>query len=72
MIVGEVVGDPGLTAVYIGRGKQPDQEIKNLTEAFMTSSSTNSSSYIRPFGHSALDGSAFHYDIYGAMSRFLG
>ncbi len=72
LIVGEIVSDPRLAGIYVGRGKQPDQAFENLTEAVMATSETDSSPYIRPFGGSALDGAAFHYDIYGAMTRFLG
>ena len=72
LMVGEIVGDPALAGVYVGRGKQPDQAFDNATEALMATDKTDSSFYIREFGKSALDGSAFHYDIYGAMTRFLG
>jgi alpha-1,3-glucan synthase len=72
LMVGEVVGDPNLASVYIGRGKQPDQAVKNLQEAVRATNETDDTSFIRPFGMSALDGAAFHYDIYGAMTRFLG
>ena len=72
LMVGEVVGDPKLAAVYIGRGKQPNQGVDNVTEAQMASNETDPSSFIRPFGKSALDGAAFHYDVYGALTRFLG
>ena len=72
LVVGEVVGDPKLAAVYIGRGRQPDMIESNVTAALSASNLTNSSSYIRDFGLGALDGAAFHYDIYGAMTRFLG
>ena len=71
LVVGEIVGDPALAAVYVGRGKQPNQAINNVTEALMTSNETDASFYVRP-DKSALDGAAFHYDIYGAMTRFLG
>lgn len=71
LMVGEIVADPRLAAVYVGRGKQPDMAFKNLTEA-VVASKESTTSYIRPFGSSALDGAAFHYDIYGAMTRFLG
>lgn len=72
MVVGEVVATSELAAVFVGRGKTPDQKFDNLTEATIADGTTNSSSYIRDFGSTALDGSAFQYDIYGAMTRFLG
>lgn len=75
LIVGEVVGEIPLAAVYVGRGKQPDMKTENVTAAQLSnaqSSLTNSSAYLRDFGSSALDGAAFHYPTYGAMTRFLG
>ena len=80
-MVGEIVGAPELASVFVGRGKQPDQYITNMTnaaannvtEVVMAANETrHERSFIRPFGKSALDGAAFHYDIYGAMTRFLG
>jgi len=80
LMVGEIVGNPALAAVYVGRGKQPDQYInettktssKNVTIRLLATNESDTNSFIRPFGLSALDGAAFHYDIYGAMTRFLG
>lgn len=69
---GEIVGAPGLTAVFVGRGKQPNQYVSNITDAMLATNETDPSAFIRSFGNSALDGSAFHYDIYGALTRFLG
>ncbi|KIV87923.1 hypothetical protein, variant [Exophiala sideris] len=75
LIVGEAVGDPPLAAVYMGRGKQPDMYFENITEAQLASnlsSTQNASAYLRESGSSALDGAAFHYPVYGALTRFLG
>lgn len=72
IIVGEIVGDPKLAAAYVGRGKQPDQELTHPSDALTTSKSTSADNFIRPFGLSALDAAAFHYDIYGSLTRFLG
>ncbi|KAL8734945.1 MAG: hypothetical protein Q9181_003013 [Wetmoreana brouardii] len=72
LMVGEIVGDPKLASVYVGRGKQPNQVESNVTKALTATNTTNSSAYIRDWGMGALDGAAFHYDIYGAMTRFLG
>jgi alpha-1,3-glucan synthase len=72
LMVGEVVGDPNLASVYIGRGKQPDQALSKPENSVIASNVTDPKTFIRPFGTSALDGAAFHYDIYGAMTRFLG
>ncbi|KAL9609251.1 MAG: hypothetical protein Q9167_005970 [Letrouitia subvulpina] len=72
LMVGEIVGDPNLASIYVGRGKQPDQAEFNVSNALTATKDTNRSSFIRDFGMSALDGAALHYDIYGAMTRFLG
>jgi alpha-1,3-glucan synthase len=72
LVVGEVVGDPNLASVYNGRGKQPDQALTRIEDSVISSKETDAETFIRPFGMSALDGAAFHYDIYGAMTRFLG
>ncbi|KAL8997767.1 MAG: hypothetical protein Q9169_003016 [Polycauliona sp. 2 TL-2023] len=72
LMVGEIVGDPKLASVYVGRGREPNMMEPNVTKALMATNMTNSSSYIREFGKGALDGAAFHYDIYGSMTRFLG
>lgn len=72
LVVGEIVGDPNLASVYVGRGKQPDQALATTRDSVTASNETDPATFIRPFGMSALDGAAFHYDIYGAMTRFLG
>lgn len=72
MVVGEVVGDPRLAAVYFGRGKEPPQYNYNTSEAVATSNYTSQSEFIRDYGLTAIDGAAFHYDIYGSLTRFLG
>ncbi|KAL3425171.1 glycosyl transferase group 1 [Phlyctema vagabunda] len=72
LVVGEIVADPKLSAVYVGRGKQPDQELDDKSLAVFTNNETDASTFIRPFGETALDAAAFHYDIYGSMTRFLG
>lgn len=73
LVVGEVVGEIPLAAIYVGRGKQPDQKEYNATAAVTaTNNPTNQSMYLRGNGETALDGAAFHYPTYGAMTRFLG
>lgn len=72
LMVGEIVGDPNLAAVYVGRGKQPDQALADPRDSVTSSNTTDPETFLRPFGMSAMDGAAFHYDIYGAMTRFLG
>lgn len=70
-VIGEVVGTDALSSVYYGRGKQPDQYVTNFTQAAEATNTTDGE-YIRDFGLTALDGTAFHYSVYGAMTRFLG
>jgi alpha-1,3-glucan synthase len=72
LIVGEIVSKTPYASLFIGRGKQPDQAHTSLTQAVDAINIKNDSSYIRPFGSVALDGDAFHYPFYGAMTRFLG
>ncbi|KAI1850190.1 hypothetical protein JX265_013469 [Neoarthrinium moseri] len=72
LMIGEVVGTDAQAAIYFGRGKQPNHYLTNFTEAVITSNSTDASEYVRDFGLTALDGAAFQYSIYGALTRFLG
>lgn len=65
LMVGEVVGDPKLAAVYFGRGKDPAQALAVSADAVYTNNATDADSFIRPFGSTALDGAAFQYDVYG-------
>lgn len=71
-MIGEVVGTDAQAAIYIGRGKQPNQYFANVSEAMMASNQTDDDLYVRDFGLTALDGAGFHYSVYGAMTRFLG
>lgn len=73
LIVGEIVSKIPYASLLVGRGKQPDQAFKNMTQAVSAIDVKNDNdSYLRPFGSVALDGDAFHYPFYGAMTRFLG
>lgn len=71
LIVGEIVSKVPYASVMIGRGKQPDMRWPSL-EAAVRANISNSSSFIRPEGSAVLDGDAFAYPFYGAMTRFLG
>lgn len=67
------MGSDAQSAVYMGRGKQPDMYLDNITAAMeMTNVTANDSAYLRDEGLSALDAAAFQYTIYGALTRFLG
>ncbi|CAN8104147.1 unnamed protein product [Discula destructiva] len=72
LIIGEVVGTNAMSSIYFGRGMQAGSYFTNFTEAAMATNTTNITEYTRDFGQSALDGTAFHYSIYGALTRFLG
>jgi len=70
LIVGELVADDTLAAIYVGRGQQPDQYFDS--EVDVLTNPPNASTYVRPQGQAALDGSAFQYAIYGSLARFIG
>ena len=72
LMVGEVVADPKLAANYYGRGKKPNQALEIASQAVLSTNLSDADGYIRPWGMTALDGAAFHYDVYGSMTRFLG
>ena len=72
LVVGEVVGDASYSAIFIGRGKQPNQAFNDTVSALTATNETDSDLYLRPAGKVGLDGSAFHYPTYGALTRFLG
>ncbi|KAF1954873.1 hypothetical protein CC80DRAFT_526600 [Byssothecium circinans] len=71
LIVGEIVSKVPYASLIIGRGKEPNMAWPSL-EAAVRGDTTNSTSFIRERGMSALDGDAFMYPFYGAMTRFLG
>lgn len=72
LVVGELVADDALSAIYVGRGQQPDMYYDTVSDAITGFSTTNASGYVRPSGQAALDGSAFQYAIYGSLARFIG
>ena len=71
LIVGEIVANPEQSPIHIGRGKQADSWYESPEQALHASSNDSDSSYLRDFGMSVLDGSAFEYQSYGALTRFL-
>ncbi|KAF2864946.1 hypothetical protein BDV95DRAFT_613098 [Massariosphaeria phaeospora] len=72
LIVGEIVSKIPYASLLVGRGKQPNQAFDNMTQAVASINVKEDSNYLRPFGSVALDGDAFHYPFYGAMTRLLG
>jgi alpha-1,3-glucan synthase len=70
LVIGELVADDALSAIYVGRGQQPDQYYPDMDSAMR--GTHNDSLYVRPSGQQALDGTAFQYAIYGSLMRFIG
>ena len=72
-ISGEIVAGNAFGANYIGRGRTPDNYVKNMTQAVtMTNASENDKYFIRDVGQNAFDGAAFHYTVYRFLCRLLG
>ena len=71
-IPGEMVSGNSFGALYVSRGRQVGQIVTNMTEAVMMTNETEDSGHIRPLPKAALDGAAFHYSVYRALTRFLG
>lgn len=66
-IPGEIVNGNANGAIYLGRGKEPEMAVYNITEA-----ATTNSTYLRDDDHHALDAAAFHYTTYRGLMRYLG
>jgi alpha-1,3-glucan synthase len=74
-ISGEITGGNVFGSLYIGRGRQPDQYMNNLTLASALtndSADANNVEFLRDVGVGAVDSAAFHYSIYRYLTRFLG
>ncbi|KAF8636652.1 hypothetical protein AX17_003459 [Amanita inopinata Kibby_2008] len=70
-ITGEVTGGDTFSSLYLGRGRTPTQ----LPPGFLVAANLTadqSGFFLREAPLNALDGVAFHYSIYRALSRFLG
>ncbi|KAF2011183.1 glycosyltransferase family 5 protein [Aaosphaeria arxii CBS 175.79] len=72
LIVGEIVSKIPYASLLVGRGKEPSMAFDNMSQAVASINVKDQGKYLRPFGSVALDGDAFHYPFYGAMTRFLG
>ncbi|KAF5390171.1 hypothetical protein D9757_002866 [Collybiopsis confluens] len=70
-IPGEVTGGDTFGSIYLGRGRTPDQRLDNITATALLTPD-QSERFLRDNGTVALDGCAFHYSIYRALTRFLG
>ncbi|KAJ5273854.1 hypothetical protein N7478_008979 [Penicillium angulare] len=71
-IAGEITGGNQFGAVYLGRGKQPDQYQNDTTTAMLLTNESAPQNFLRDLGKEAIDGAAFHYSTYRALTRFLG
>ncbi|KAM5531218.1 hypothetical protein V8D89_015136, partial [Ganoderma adspersum] len=70
-IPGEVTGGDTFGAIYYGRGRTPTQRPAGFLNAGNTKANM-SQYFLRDAPMNALDGAAFHYSTYRALSRFLG
>lgn len=69
---GEITGGNNMASIYLGRGRQPNQWLNNLTEAVTLTNNSNNSLFLREHDSNALDAGAFHYSAYRFLTRFLG
>lgn len=67
---GEITGGNNIGSVYLGRGRQPNHWVQNVTEAVSMTINSAGEGHLR--NHSGMDAGAFHYSIYRSMTRFLG
>ncbi|KAK7462698.1 hypothetical protein VKT23_007286 [Stygiomarasmius scandens] len=70
-ISGEVTGGNTFGSLYLGRGRTPTMLPSGLLAAANVTSDDDQY-FMRQKGLNALDGVAFHYPIYHAITRFLG
>ena len=69
---GEITGGNDFGAIFIGRGRQPDQLPETLTDAVQLTNTSDDKYFIRDSENGALDAAAFHYTVYRTLTRFLG
>ena len=69
---GEITGGNDFGAIFLGRGRQPDQIPENLTQAVTLTNASSQKYFLRGPEFSALDSAAFHYTVYRTLTRFLG
>jgi alpha-1,3-glucan synthase len=71
-IPGEVTGGDTFGALYMGRGRQPNNRPADIVTALTLTNTSTDKFFMRPAGQTAIDGVAFHYSMYRALTRFLG
>lgn len=70
-IPGEITGGDTFGALYIGRGRTPQQLPAGFLNATTLTQDQNQY-FLREEGMAGLDSAAFHYSIYRSLTRFLG
>jgi alpha-1,3-glucan synthase len=70
-VTGEITGGDTFGSIYLGRGREPEQRPKNITEALLLTN-TSPDVFLRDSGKNALDSAAFHYSVYRHLTRLLG
>ncbi|KAJ5682035.1 uncharacterized protein N7477_001975 [Penicillium maclennaniae] len=71
-IAGEITGGNTFGSIYLGRGRQPNQFPPDAVTAMKLTNESDSQYFLRDVGQEAIDGAAFHYSTYRALTRFLG
>jgi len=71
-ITGEVTGGDTFGAIYIGRGRQPNNRPPDFSTGLTLTNSSSEKLFLRPAGKVAIDAVCFHYSMYRALTRFLG
>ncbi|KKK19324.1 hypothetical protein P175DRAFT_0501355 [Aspergillus ochraceoroseus IBT 24754] len=70
-ISGEITGGNTFGSIYLGRGRQPNQQ-PSSADAISLTNTSDPQYFLRETGQEAIDGAAFHYSTYRALTRFLG
>jgi alpha-1,3-glucan synthase len=70
-IAGEVTGGDTFGAIYMGRGRQPNNWPPDVNTALTLTNASDEKYFLRGVDEVAIDGVAFHYSMYRALTRFL-
>ncbi|KII88464.1 glycosyltransferase family 5 protein [Plicaturopsis crispa FD-325 SS-3] len=70
-ITGEITGGNTFASIYLGRGRTPTSLPPSFLDAANLTSKDNQY-FLRDAPMNGLDGAAFHYSTYRALTRFLG
>ncbi|TDL24794.1 glycoside hydrolase family 13/glycosyltransferase family 5 protein [Rickenella mellea] len=71
-VTGEVTGGNTFGALYVGRGRTPTQLAPGGFLATANLTADQNQYFLRDHPKNGLDGNAFHYSTYRALTRFLG